>query len=782
MATKLTVVAILVALATVAYAQAQLGGTDQTRVAGTSGAVIVEAVTHAISDSCVFPNDHRFLRRLAFVKTADGTWPDTYRLGFDGGIWQVSQQDFLETKTSSLVSAYWDPIYKASGINWSQVSWADLRKPLYSGIAQMLVLIKIAKNAGQLTNGGDFQRTSETQAQFYQNFMRSGMSGEAYSFLQKANNLTFACGTDRIDLAFLVDDSSSLSPDDFYRSKDFAAKIVKDSNVGPGGVRIAFVTFSTGIRTSFDFSQYTSPASAAAAIKSVDQKLGNTDTHVALGFAADTLFTAASGSRADSVKIAILLTDGVASDELLAQRNAEKLRSKGVTLFVIGLGTNLQSDQLTRWASQPSCTHVQRLDQYAELDTLQAEIRQVSCQTAVMLPSPTQGHPIHVTYACGKSNSFQISSPIETTITIRPRTGYVQVFGSYSFSKPSSAIKDFEGVASVNRPVQLYIRDTTTPLFLTIQSDPFVTGQCGSDYDLDIMFGDDFHKLSEKVCVDKGIVRQCTPLDLLRALYQVNQILPANLGFTNPCINQFGTVQSGYGYHIHPYSQYQFVYCDGRGNIFVVDCNANQYYMDSARDCVVGSPTVITPRPTQAPYTYPITQRPTQAPYTYPITQRPTQRPYTPGPTNPTVTITSGGLCSMCTTANWNLDNRFFPYAGNETLYIMCTEYAGVCKVKQCADFHKWNQRHLACVYTDIVLDYTKNIYQTSPSNLFDLCPAGRTDADILFHPHPADNSKFFHCDEFGNAFIQDCPVINGAKEVWNQVLMTCVPGQPLIG
>jgi len=134
----------------------------------------------------------------------------------------------------------------------------------------------------------------------------------------------------------------------------------------------------------------------------------------------------------------------------------------------------------------------------------------------------------------------------------------------------------------------------------------------------------------------------------------------------------------------------------------------------------------------------------------------------------------------MCTTANWNAGNRFFPYPGNnETLYIMCTEYVGVCKVKQCADFHKWNQRHLACVYTDLVLDYTKNLYQTSPNPSYDLCPPGRVDTDIFFHPHPTDAKKFFHCDEFGNTFIQECPQ-TPVPEIWNEALMTCVPGVPV--
>jgi len=757
---------VALCLATLLLVGVALGqGVDRTRVPGTHGAGVVEAVAHAISESCVFPNDHRFLRRLAKVASNDGDDASTYRLGFDGGIWQVTQAEFQATKTSALAQKYYGAILQASGIDWNQVSWSDLRKPLYSGIAEMLNLIRQM----QLT-GGDFPRTKETQAQFYEENMRGGASGEAYAFLQKTNGLSFACGTDKIDLAFLVDSSSSLSPDDFTRAKNFAGKIVEASNVNANGVRVAFVTFSTGYTAYMTFNQYQTSADVKAAIQAVKQKLGNTDTHLAMGYAADTLFTASSGSRWDAAKIAIVLTDGVATDPLISARNAEKLRSKGVNVFVIGVGNSTAPGELTKWASDPSCTHVQSLDQYAELDTLQAEIRQVSCQTNVILPTPTPGKPIHTNYQCGKTNSFQITSPVETTISIKPRSGFVQVFGSYSFSRPSSSIRDFEALASSTKPAMIYIQDTTKPLYLTVQSDVNLAGQCTNDYDLDIQFGDALIRISEQVCIDRGVVRQCTPLDLLRAMYQVTQVTPpSNLGFPNPCLNN---PIGGYGFHVHPFDLYKFVYCDGKGNVYIVQCNVNQYYMDSARDCINGKPTVITtPKPT--------TQRPTTQ--YVPITPKPTTRaPVTPGPTSATVTQISGGLCSMCTTANWNAGNRFFPYPGNnETLYIMCTEYVGVCKVKQCADFHKWNQRHLACVYTDLVLDYTKNIYQTSPNPSYDLCPPGRVDTDIFFHPHPTDAKKFFHCDEFGNTFIQECPQ-TPVPEIWNEALMTCVPGVPV--
>lgn len=65
-------------------------GLDQTRLAGATGASVVESVVSLIRESCLFADDKRFLRRLAYVQSRDGTDPKTYgRSNYHGGIWQV---------------------------------------------------------------------------------------------------------------------------------------------------------------------------------------------------------------------------------------------------------------------------------------------------------------------------------------------------------------------------------------------------------------------------------------------------------------------------------------------------------------------------------------------------------------------------------------------------------------------------------------------------------------------------------------------------------------------
>ena len=53
------------------------------------GSAVVIAVCQLIENSCIFPDDKLFCRRLAYVESLDGNDPDTFRPQYNGGIWQV---------------------------------------------------------------------------------------------------------------------------------------------------------------------------------------------------------------------------------------------------------------------------------------------------------------------------------------------------------------------------------------------------------------------------------------------------------------------------------------------------------------------------------------------------------------------------------------------------------------------------------------------------------------------------------------------------------------------
>ena len=62
-----------------------------------SGAGVVAAVVQKIQASNIFPDDKKFLCRVAWVESKYGTDPNTYRRGYHGGIWQVDIENCRKT-------------------------------------------------------------------------------------------------------------------------------------------------------------------------------------------------------------------------------------------------------------------------------------------------------------------------------------------------------------------------------------------------------------------------------------------------------------------------------------------------------------------------------------------------------------------------------------------------------------------------------------------------------------------------------------------------------------
>lgn len=61
---------------------------DKTIENEASGSTVVEAVVNLLRARCTVSDDNFFLRRMAYAASRDGEKSDTFRKGFDGGIWQ----------------------------------------------------------------------------------------------------------------------------------------------------------------------------------------------------------------------------------------------------------------------------------------------------------------------------------------------------------------------------------------------------------------------------------------------------------------------------------------------------------------------------------------------------------------------------------------------------------------------------------------------------------------------------------------------------------------------
>ena len=146
---------------------------DRTLEDGASGSDVVQAVIAKLDSSKIFDNDHRLLRRLAFVESSDGR--NSGILGQpNGGIWGVEESKFDKLLTVPELAEARDSIWQGFRIVWAQVTRDDLRKPFYSGLAARLYLhyLEITGTASIPLAGN-----IEEQAQFWITYYHSNTGG-----------------------------------------------------------------------------------------------------------------------------------------------------------------------------------------------------------------------------------------------------------------------------------------------------------------------------------------------------------------------------------------------------------------------------------------------------------------------------------------------------------------------------------------------------------------------------------------------------------------------------
>ncbi|XP_072039322.1 uncharacterized protein, partial [Amphiura filiformis] len=352
-------------------------GVDKTRESETSGSDVVKATVAQIQNSRIFPNDNGFLRRLAFVESQDGTDLNTYRSDYHGGIWQVDEYDFNLTKRSSTAERLHPLINLRFKINWMNVQWEELRKPLYSALAASLFLSTIAVPIPHISD------INGQAAYWKEHYDTDDGSGTIEDFVAAVEDLkSEECKTARLDIAFVVDSSGSITEDHFLIAREFISNIVQNFDIGQDGIRVGLLQYEVNPTVEFLINQHTDTASLLAAIGRLEYKDGGkTHTGAALNTMVTELFASGKGARNDDdnvPRIAIVLSDGQAQDEV--QGPADAARAAGITVFAIGIGEEVVHGQLQEIANDPDERYLFEVRDFDVIDNIRSEISQGTCE------------------------------------------------------------------------------------------------------------------------------------------------------------------------------------------------------------------------------------------------------------------------------------------------------------------------------------------------------------------------------------------------------------------
>ncbi|KAF7247726.1 Collagen alpha-6(VI) chain [Varanus komodoensis] len=184
--------------------------------------------------------------------------------------------------------------------------------------------------------------------------------------------------TEKADIYFLIDGSSSISRTNFNDMKIFMQKVVQTFIIGPDYVRFGVVQYSNNYGTEFELDEHTKRSSLEKAINNIKQLGGDTYTGAAIN-SMQPLFEKARKQRGSSVPCyLIVLTDGEAHDNVLVP--AKKLRSEMVNIYAIGVkGAN--KTQLNEIAGSES--RVYFVQSFSALEDIKEKLVQDICHEKV---------------------------------------------------------------------------------------------------------------------------------------------------------------------------------------------------------------------------------------------------------------------------------------------------------------------------------------------------------------------------------------------------------------
>nr|XP_057933611.1 collagen alpha-1(VII) chain isoform X2 [Doryrhamphus excisus] len=144
------------------------------------------------------------------------------------------------------------------------------------------------------------------------------------------------CSTSKVDLVFLVDESSSIGANNFNKMKDFIFRVTTYFPVvGPQGIQIAVVHFSDEPRIQFQLNDHKDRNSVLRALRGLPYGGGNTRTGKGISYVLQELFQESLGMRRGVAHVLVLITDGKAQDDAVPPSRIA--RALGVSVLAVGV-------------------------------------------------------------------------------------------------------------------------------------------------------------------------------------------------------------------------------------------------------------------------------------------------------------------------------------------------------------------------------------------------------------------------------------------------------------
>ncbi|XP_076841877.1 collagen alpha-6(VI) chain [Brachyhypopomus gauderio] len=204
------------------------------------------------------------------------------------------------------------------------------------------------------------------------------------AFVTLLKNITLHQGckfTAEADIYFLLDESGSITYDDFDDMKAFILEFLHVFDIGPDKVRIGVVKFADTATIVFHLNTYNTKADVERAVKALFMEGGGTRTDLGLE-AMIPLFRQAEQTRREKVReFLIVITDGKSEPVGTPVKvPAEELRKQNITIYAIGV-KDADKAELEDMSGSPKRTFF--VNNYDALKQIKSKILKEICSFEV---------------------------------------------------------------------------------------------------------------------------------------------------------------------------------------------------------------------------------------------------------------------------------------------------------------------------------------------------------------------------------------------------------------
>ena len=162
---------------------------------------------------------------------------------------------------------------------------------------------------------------------------------------------------------FLLDSSGSIRPENYMTMLNFVTEVASGFQFGDTEAQFGVVTFANNATLDIRLGEFEDSVSFNRALMQIPYKATTTNTAMGLEFVAEEI---RERGRQDVPHVIIVLTDGRSDDPQATQVNAAIARNEGSRILTVGIGTQIDINELNGISSDPDESHVFLIEDFSE--------------------------------------------------------------------------------------------------------------------------------------------------------------------------------------------------------------------------------------------------------------------------------------------------------------------------------------------------------------------------------------------------------------------------------